>query len=384
MTTTQARILLPASRLCAALGLSAPELRRLCGNVATRNGRGAACDWTALRASLSKRGLDRWRHGLLSVRTSKHWVAGYPQLVREWDAVKNGDLFPFEVPYGSHRYVWWKCPKGSDHVWRASVLNRTRGGTLCPFCQGRKPSVTNSLASLRPDLVKEWDVAANRLSPSEVTLGAARKVAWRCARGHTWRAVIANRAGPNAAGCPMCALERRSDRKPRPGRSLADSRLPVVHEWHPTRNGNLTPKDVARCAKRKVWWKCPRDPKHEWRAVVSNRTRATPKPSGCPRCAREHFPVLRPRPGRSLKENRPEVAREWHPTLNLPLRVKDISVFSARRVWWRCSRDPSHIWRTNVGNRTSTSRTGCPRCAVLDRRVGLVKRFSGHARLPPR
>lgn len=133
----RARILIPASRLSAALGLSAPQLRRLCAEVATGNRGDAAYDWTSLRTSLAKRGLDRWRKGLLSVRTSKHWVAGYPRLVREWDVAKNGDLFPFEVPFGSHRYVWWKCPKGPDHEWRASVLNRTRGGTLCPFCQGR-------------------------------------------------------------------------------------------------------------------------------------------------------------------------------------------------------------------------------------------------------
>ena len=31
---------------------------------------------------------------------------------------------------------------------------------------------------------------------------------WRCAEGHSWEAVIANRTGPIRAGCPMCARRK--------------------------------------------------------------------------------------------------------------------------------------------------------------------------------
>jgi hypothetical protein len=30
--------------------------------------------------------------------------------------------------------VWWKCPKGLDHEWQATVVNRTRLSTGCPRC----------------------------------------------------------------------------------------------------------------------------------------------------------------------------------------------------------------------------------------------------------
>ncbi len=125
---------------------------------------------------------------------------------------------------------------------------------------------------------------------------------------------------------------------------MADVRLPVVTEWHPTRNGELTPSDVAAGSNRSVWWRCTADPKHQWREQVNNRTRGH-RPSGCPYCKRAMY---RPRPGRTLAEKFPEIAKEWHPSLNLPLRLKDISVYSGRRVWWRCRRDKSHVWGTNV------------------------------------
>ena len=35
-----------------------------------------------------------------------------PALVKEWDSEKNAPLTPSQVTVGSHRVVWWRCPKG--------------------------------------------------------------------------------------------------------------------------------------------------------------------------------------------------------------------------------------------------------------------------------
>ncbi|MDP6049225.1 MAG: zinc-ribbon domain-containing protein [Candidatus Bathyarchaeota archaeon] len=50
----------------------------------------------------------------------------------------------------------------------------------------------------------------------------------------------------------------------------------LAKEWHPTRNGNLTPEQVTPRNNRKVWWRCSRG--HEWDAKIQSRTRGT----GCP------------------------------------------------------------------------------------------------------
>tara|TARA_B100002003_G_C13687805_1_gene346897 strand:- start:95 stop:469 length:375 start_codon:yes stop_codon:yes gene_type:complete len=62
---------------------------------------------------------------------------------------------------------------------------------------------------------------------------------------------------------------------------LAVKNPELIEEWHPTRNGDLTPDQVTPGSNRKVWWRCSRG--HEWKAVVNDRTRGT----GCPFCNRE-------------------------------------------------------------------------------------------------
>ena len=42
----------------------------------------------------------------------------------------------------------------------------------------------------------------------------------------------------------------------------------VAKEWHPTKNGKLTPRDVVFGSARVVWWKCPEGRDHEWRVAV--------------------------------------------------------------------------------------------------------------------
>ena len=49
-------------------------------------------------------------------------------------------------------------------------------------------------------------------------------------------------------------------------------------EWHPTKNGELTPRDVTPGSHMKVWWICSQG--HEWKTRVAHRTGG----HGCPRC----------------------------------------------------------------------------------------------------
>ena len=34
-----------------------------------------------------------------------------PDLCKEWNYKKNGDLNPEDVSYGSHKKIWWVCEK---------------------------------------------------------------------------------------------------------------------------------------------------------------------------------------------------------------------------------------------------------------------------------
>ena len=59
-----------------------------------------------------------------------------PELAKEWHPSKNEELTPFGVTTGSKEKIWWKCDKGVDHQWMASISSRV-SGRGCPICSGR-------------------------------------------------------------------------------------------------------------------------------------------------------------------------------------------------------------------------------------------------------
>ena len=85
--------------------------------------------------------------------TIKKFLTEYPNLLKEWDYEKNGDVFPQDVTEGSGKSVWWKCRK-CGYSWQAKILNRKVRN--CPLCANRVVvSGINDLATTYPQLAKE-------------------------------------------------------------------------------------------------------------------------------------------------------------------------------------------------------------------------------------
>lgn len=148
------------------------------------------------------------------------------------------------------------------------------------------------------------------------------------------------------SGCPVCA-----NRAVLPGQNDLGTTHPVLAaQWHPTKNGGLTPQSVTAGTHRKVWWRCEMG--HEWQAAIASRADGT----GCPVCAGKQ--VL---PGENdLASRFPGIAAQWNEARNGTLTPEQISAYSNRRVWWRC--ELGHEWQAAVGGRTKSG-TGCPYCA---------------------
>src|SRR5579862_886751 len=138
------------------------------------------------------------------------------------------------------------------------------------------------------------------------------------------------------------------------GISLAQARPDLAQEWHPQKNGSLTPDRVTRGTNTVAWWLGPCG--HEWDMAVKLRTGH--QASGCPYCAGKR--VL---PDESFFARFPGLAMEWHPSRNGELRPETLAVSSGKRAWWRCS-TCTHDWVATVAQRTGDG-TGCPACAGL-------------------
>jgi hypothetical protein len=134
------------------------------------------------------------------------------------------------------------------------------------------------------------------------------------------------------------------------GKKVAD--FPTFEQlWHPRKNGNLKPADVAAGSDRRVWWLCKVHPSHEWEQRIVDRIN---KNYRCPFCTNR-----RACPTNSLASQRPDLAQEWHAQHNFPLTPADVVAGADRKVWWRC-RVCDWEWQATLAAR-SLRDAGCPR-----------------------
>ena len=264
-----------------------------------------------------------------------------PDLARQWHPTKNKSLTPRDITASSNKNVWWQCDLG--HEWNTAVCHRSKGGN-CPICSGRQVLAGfNDLATKNPPLAAQWHPTKNgNLQPTDVTSGSDKRVWWQCDRGHEWKSVISSRN--SGIGCPYC-----SNQKVLSGfNDLATTNPALAAQWHPTKNGGLTPTDVVSGSNRQVWWlgECG----HEWKAVISSRNAGR----GCVFCSNQK--VLAG--FNDIITLNPTLAVQWHPTKNGELTPYDVTAGSNRKVWWlgMCG----HEWQNTISSRNAGH--GCPIC----------------------
>lgn len=321
-----------------------------------------------------------------------------PDLAKEWNYEKNGGLKPEDVSCGSNKKVWWKLPydvpddypvehlrgKHFEFEWIALIGDRNSKNLGCPFLSGQSVwNGFNDLASVRPDLAKQWHPTKNgNLRPTEVAVNSMKKVWWlfsydvpmsysvKHLRGKhydfEWNTTVANRSKGN--GCPFfnghAVWSGFND--------LQTVNPELAKQWHPTKNGNLKPTEVTANSNKKVWWLLPYDDpktgKHfdfEWSSTISGRNIE----SGCPflygKAVLKEF--------NDLQTVNPELAAQWHPTKNGNLRPADMSFGSNKKVWWLFPYDVpmnysvKHLrgkhydfeWQATIVERNNRKR-GCP------------------------
>lgn len=264
--------------------------------------------------------------------------------------------------------------KHFDFEWQAGIQSRTDGGNGCPYFTGHAVWIGfNDLASQYPEIAKEWHPIKNgKLTPVDVT-GKSHRVVWWLLPyddpetgkhfDFEWKVDILSRT-KDGNGCPFLA---KFGGLVWPGfNDLATNFPEIAKEWHPTKNGKLTPNNVMKYSSQMVWWYLPYDDpktgKHfdfEWEESISNRTSFK---LGCPYLS--GYAVWTGY--NDLQTCYPEIAREWS-NRNRILKPTSSYKFSPRKVWWKC-----HVcgmnWRTSIRSRT-TRGTGCPDCARKNKNI---------------
>ena len=279
-------------------------------------------------------------------RKTQSLSQSHPNLVKDrWDYVANGELSPDNVTAGIRKKIWWKCQKSSDHRWSTVLYSYAAGKGLCPFCSGKRVSVTNRLDIKYPNLIKDWSYK-NPKTIKEYTWGSSQKVWWKCDEGHEYEARIAARTGKKN-GCPYC-----SGRQAHSGRNLAITFPEIAKLWDYENNKDLAPNKVQAVSAKVVWWKCPISLDHSWQDRVASLTGGG-KNCGCPFCSGKRLSVTN-----RLDILYPHLIEEWS---DKNKKTPDQYTFgSSQKVWWKCKQN--HEWDARISGRT-TLNTNCPYCS---------------------
>lgn len=218
--------------------------------------------------------------------------------------------------------------------------------TFNQFSKGisfRKVNLTNPYSIMN---IRLWCKLNNKSFEllSDKYEGQSKNLIWKCLNCNkqfdcSWNNIWSN------SQCPYC-LGRRLDIS----NCLATKKPELAKEWHPTKNGNLTPYDVTANVNKKVWWQCNKNPKHEWQSYIFNR-------SQCPYCSGRL-----PSDEYNLLICYPEICKEWNYEKNNK-NPENYTPNSRKKVWWKC-KECGHEWCASIRDRTRSDgkETGCPLC----------------------
>ncbi len=288
----------------------------------------------------------------------------HPKLMEEWSLEDNDreNIDPTVFSAGSGTIAWWKC-KTCGNKWQASVVNRAKKHSGCPYCANLKVMKGfNDLLTLRPELAKEWDYEKNKdVTPDSIVAYYSKKVWWKCRKcNQSWQ------ASPNArskSGCPYCSNTRISK-----GHNDLESNYPdLIKEWDYERNTSISPSQVPAGSEKKAWWKCQKG--HSWEATINSRARG----NGCPYCSNKK--VL---PGyNDLFTTNPELKDEWDYAKNNSAKISPLTLSSGsnKKAYWICKKC-GHSWKALVSTRSIGY--GCPECGKQKNQLNRLKTMAAN------
>ena len=143
--------------------------------------------------------------------------------------------------------------------------------------------------------------------------------------------------------------------------SLASLYPEVAKEWHPEKNGTITPSMVSYGCNEKFWWLCPKC-QNEWLAAISSRTT---RGRGCPICARNRLSLKLKKKNEVFVEQLKVANPNLEPLENYKTTHKNIRI--------RC-KVCGHEWPAAPANLLRGR--DCPKCSHVRRiaKMGETKR----------
>ena len=295
------------------------------------------------------------------VRGVNDLATTHPEIAKEWDFEKNGDLTPYDVSFGCNKKVAWICPKG--HKYMATIAHRgTATGTNCPICNsGRQTSFAEQailfyIKKYHPDAISRYkDIFDNGMEldiyiPSIHTAIEYDGIYWHSKSKK--KDIVKVREKTKYEICRKNNI-----------------RLIRIKEGG---KEQMTPLDIDADATYFV-------PNSEDRAEFSkfimgflSSLEGVYRPLiwydldvDVERDKNEIRKYMQEIAKKSIEDTHPNVAKEWDYEKNGDLKPSMFLAGSTERVWWRCS-VCGYEWQTTIYARTKGSR--CRQCYEKENR----------------
>lgn len=125
----------------------------------------------------------------------------YPDLIKEWDFIKN-NINPETINQCDKYRAFWICKNFPEyHKWSTRVDHRTRSNSQCPYCTHGKASPIYNLGLLYPHLIPEWDITNGDIT--KVSPKSGKYFLWNCINGHQWKTRVVART-LHGSNCNKC------------------------------------------------------------------------------------------------------------------------------------------------------------------------------------
>ena len=329
----------------------------------------------------------------------------FPDIAKQWNYKKNGDLKPSQVTYGSGKKVWWICDRG--HEWESSINNRTMGKN-CPYCsrdtQTSFPEQAiyyyskkafkevynrykdkyeidiyikdistgieydgrffhDNQKSRETEKVKEKyfenkGITIYRIKENSQTISKEKNelyLYYDYDNGKNLTSVLKELFSKLLVHNIDIDVNRDYiDIQEQYISSIKENSIlkanpELCSEWNYIKNKSITPDMISYSSAKKVWWTCPIC-KNDYIASVYSRYNGTT----CPYCTNR----ILVKGENDLTTTNPELAKEWNYKKNT-IKPTDVVAGGKNKVWWICS-NCGYEWQAALFARNNGA--GCPVC----------------------
>ena len=185
-----------------------------------------------------------------------------------WHPNKNGNLTPRKCFKTSSKIIYFKCDI-CNHSYKSSLDNVTRHNTNCSYCTNKLICKNNkcefcfkkSFASSQK--AKYWHPFLNGIEnkkndiPRYYFKSCNKKKWFKCGKCEHSFKISLNGIENTKNGCPFCSHRRICKNYNCDScfkKSFASSQK--ANFWHPNKNGEITPRMMAKFSSKKFWFKC--------------------------------------------------------------------------------------------------------------------------------